>query len=46
MNEVKTPKKPIVYYYIVAFLVVFLINVIISRQKLRSGTWFRSTDFS
>lgn len=29
MNEVKTPKKPIAYYYIIAFLVVFLFNAIL-----------------
>ena len=50
MNEVKTPKKPIVYYYIVAFLVVFLINVLLipwiakkSIQEVDYGTFMQMT---
>ena len=26
MNEVKHPKKPLIYYYIIAMLIVFLLN--------------------
>lgn len=28
MNEVKSPKKPLLYYYVVALLVVMLFNFI------------------
>ena len=28
MNEVKTPKKPLLYYYIVALLVLLLFNLL------------------
>ena len=26
MNEIKTPKKPIIFYYVIALLVLMLIN--------------------
>ncbi len=29
MNEVKSPKKPLIYYYIIAMLVVFLFNALL-----------------
>ena len=28
MNEVKSPKKPLIYYYVVAMLVVLLLNMV------------------
>ena len=28
MNEVKSPKKPLLYYYLVALLLVMLFNMI------------------
>ena len=30
MKEVKSPKKPLIYYYGVAILVIFLFNMIVS----------------
>ena len=32
MNEVKTPKKPFIYYYGIALLVIFLINALLVPQ--------------
>ena len=29
MNEVKTPKKPLFYYYMIAMLIVFLLNMLV-----------------
>ena len=29
MNEVKTPKKPLIYYYVIAMLVLLLINFLL-----------------
>ena len=29
MQEVKTPKKPLIYYYIIAMLVIFLLNALL-----------------
>ena len=26
MNEIKSPKKPLIFYYLIAMLVVFLFN--------------------
>ena len=30
MNEVKTPKKPLIYYYTIAMLVLLLMNLFIT----------------
>lgn len=51
MNEVKTPKKPLIVYYAIAILVVFLINVLLvpmlnqSRiQYVDYGTFIQMTE--
>ncbi len=51
MNEVKTPKKPLIVYYVIAILVVFLINVLLvpmvnqSRIKyVDYGTFIQMTE--
>ena len=36
MNEVKTPKKPLIYYYSIVMLVLLLMNLFITRA---SKTW-------
>lgn len=35
MKEVKTPKKPLIYYYVIAILVIFLFNIIVTPLFLR-----------
>ena len=39
MNEVKSPKKPIIFYYIIAMLVLVLINSLflpwLARQQIK-----------
>ena len=42
MKEVKNPRKPLIYYYGIAVLVIFLFNLIVTpvlmnRQVKRSG---------
>ena len=51
MNEVKTPKKPLIVYYIIAILVVLLINTLLvpmvhqaSVQYVDYGTFIQMTD--
>ena len=51
MNEVKSPKKPLIYYYVVAMLVVVLFNVLmlpwIARQQIVEvdyGTFITMTE--
>ena len=45
MKEVKSPKKPLIYYYGVAILVIFLFNMIVSPllmkgQNQGSRLWY------
>lgn len=35
MKEVKTPKKPLIYYYVIAILVIFLFNIIVTPLLLQ-----------
>lgn len=35
MKEVKTPKKPLIYYYVIAILVIFLFNIIVTSLLLQ-----------
>ena len=35
MKEVKSPKKPLIYYYGIALLIVFLFNMIVSPLLMR-----------
>ena len=51
MNEVKTPKKPLIVYYVIAILVVLLINTLLvpmvhqaSVQYVDYGTFIQMTD--
>ena len=43
MNEVKSPKKPLIFYYVVVFLVIFLFNALvmplISNNKIIEATY-------
>lgn len=44
MNEVKTPKKPLIYYYGIALLILMLFNFLAmpwlaKRADKRSGLW-------
>ena len=36
MKEVKSPKKPLIYYYGMALLVVLLFNMVVSPLLMRS----------
>ena len=43
MNEVKNPKKPLIYYYIIVFVVIFLFNALvmplISNNRIVEATY-------
>ena len=43
MNEIKNPKKPLIYYYVIVLLVVFLFNALvmpmISRNRIVEATY-------
>ena len=40
MNEVKTPKKPLIYYYGIALLILMLFNFLAGQAAdKRSGLW-------
>lgn len=51
MNEVKSPKKPLVYYYVIALIVIMLFNAVVvpymmekSIQEVDYGTFIKMTD--
>jgi len=51
MDEVKSPKKPFIYYYLIVFLVIFLFNALvmplIDRNQVKEvdyGTFIRMTE--
>ena len=51
MKEVKSPKKPLIYYYVVAMLVIVLFNIFISPLLLQHqvtevdyGTFMKMSD--
>ncbi len=44
MNEIKNPKKPLIYYYVIVLLVVFLFNALI--MPLISGQKIIETDYN
>ena len=51
MNEVKTPKKPLIYYYCIAMLVLMLFNILVMPwlnqlrvQQVDYGTFMTMTD--
>jgi len=51
MDEIKTPRKPFIYYYLIVFLVIFLFNALvmpmIDRNQVKEvdyGTFIRMTE--
>ncbi|MBE5796043.1 MAG: ATP-dependent zinc metalloprotease FtsH [Clostridiales bacterium] len=51
MNEVKNPKKPFIYYYMIVFLIIFLVNALVMPMIDRNqvvevdyGTFIRMTE--
>ena len=36
MNEVKTPKKPFIFYYVIVMLVLFLLNLLVMPRMLQA----------
>ncbi len=44
MNEVKNPRKPLIYYYLIVLLVVFLFNALV--MPLISGQRIIETDYN
>ncbi len=44
MNEVKNPRKPLIYYYVIVLLVVFLFNALV--MPLISGQKIIETDYN
>ena len=44
MNEVKNPKKPLIYYYVIVLLVVFLFNALV--MPFISGQKIIETDYN
>ena len=36
MKEVKSPKKPLIYYYGIVLLIIFLFNMIVSPMLMKS----------
>ena len=43
MKEVKSPKKPLIYYYGIAILIIFLFNMIVSPLLMQKG-WQRGNE--
>ena len=50
MDEIKSPKKPLIYYYLIVVLIIFLFNALLmplfNRQSIREvdyGTFMRMT---
>lgn len=37
MNEVKTPKKPLIFYYVIVLLVIFLFNALLVPQIVKQS---------
>ena len=35
MKEVKSPKKPLIYYYVLVLAILFLFNLIVSPMLMR-----------
>lgn len=35
MKEVKTPKKPLIFYYVIALIVLMLLNIFVTPQLLK-----------
>ena len=51
MKEVKSPKKPLIYYYGIAILIIFLFNMIVSPLLMQGqimevdyGTFMKMTE--
>ena len=51
MKEVKSPKKPLIYYYGIALLVIFLFNMLVSPLLMQGqimevdyGTFMKMTE--
>ena len=36
MNEVKTPKKPFIFYYVIVMLVLLLLNLLVMPRMLQA----------
>ena len=43
MNEVKKPKKPLIYYYFIALLIIMLFNLLLMPKMLERQ--IRETDY-
>ena len=37
MNEVKTPKKPLIFYYVIVMLVLMLLNFLVMPGMLQAS---------
>ena len=35
MNEVKSPKKPLIFYYVIALIILMLLNIFVIPQLLK-----------